>query len=143
MSTAKQALGFLLVAGIVSVFLAYAGAIASSFDDGFRDFDLLKGLFAPLLLVPIYAVFVMAGGLIVGLPALLVMRETNLASRRAVLVPAGLVLGAGASVALLATWLGIAVIPIALSFGAASGGLSALLWWNFVERHREMGGTDD
>lgn len=134
MSTAKQALAFLLVAGIVSVFLAYAGVIVSSFDDGFRDLNLMEGLFGLLMVVPIWAGFLIAGGILFGLPTLLMLRMKNLASRRSWLVSAGIVVGAGASAVLLATLLGLAVVPIALSLGAVGGGLSALLWFELVEK---------
>jgi hypothetical protein len=133
-SVAKQALSFLLVAVIVSVFLAYAGAIVSSFDDGFQDLNLLKGLVEPLYLIPIYAGFLVAGGLTFGVPTLVILRQKNLSSSRPVIVLAGLVAGAGASAVLLATWLGLAVLPIALGLGAVGGGLSAWGWFELVER---------
>jgi hypothetical protein len=133
-STAKQALAFLLVAGIASVILAYGSFLFFGLEDGFRDLDLMEWLYGPVIQVPIWAGFLVVGGLMFGLPTLLMLRMKNLASHRSWLVSAGIVVGAGASAVLLATWLGLAVIPIALSLGAAGGGLSALLWFELVER---------
>jgi hypothetical protein len=133
-STAKQALAFFLVAGIVSVILAYGSVLISSLEYGFRNLDLAEGLFGPLIQVPIWAGFLVVGGLMFGLPTLLILRKKNLALRRSWLVSAGVVVGAGASAVLLASWLGVAVIPIALGLGAVGGGLSALMWFEFVEK---------
>ncbi|MBA4050532.1 MAG: hypothetical protein C0472_01355 [Erythrobacter sp.] len=134
MSFAKQALAFLLVAAVVSVFLAYAGILTSSLEHGFHNLDLREGLLGPLIQVPIWAGFLVVGGLMFGLPTLVILRKKDLASRRSWLVSAGTVVGAGASAVLLATWLGLAVLPIALSLGAVGGGLSALLWFELVEK---------
>jgi drug/metabolite transporter (DMT)-like permease len=133
-SGTRKAFAFLLVAGIVSVFLAYAGVVISSFYYGFRNLNPMEGFFGPLIQVPIWAGFLVVGGLIFGLPTLLILRRKNLASRRSWLVLTGIVVGAGASALLLATWLGLAVIPLALSLGAVGGGLSALLWFELVEK---------
>jgi hypothetical protein len=133
-SGGKQALAFLLVAAIVSVFLAYAGVLISSLEYGFHNLDLREGLLGPLTQVPIWAGFLVVGGLMFGLPTLAILRKKDLASRRSWLVPAGVVVGAGASAVLLVTWLGLAVLPIALSLGAVGGGLSALLWFELVEK---------
>ena len=134
MTTAKQALAFFLVAGIVSVILAYGSVLFFGLEYGFRDPDLMEWLYAPLIQVPIWAGFLAVGGLMFGLPTLLILRKKNLASRRSWLVPAGVVVGAAASAVLLATWLGLAVLPIAFSLGAVGGGLSALLWFELVEK---------
>jgi hypothetical protein len=76
--------------------------------------------------------FVIAGGLIVGLPLHALLRRARWRSRLQYLL-VGLLAGLGSAVALGSLFLMsmAAALPLAL-YGAAAGGFAALIWWTLA-----------
>ncbi|MXO50521.1 hypothetical protein GRI42_04290 [Erythrobacter gaetbuli] len=122
-----------MIAILVSLVLAYAGGFLSLIDGSATVSDLFVG---PLFLVPFITVFVSIGGLVAGLPTLIVLRKSNTAHSRSVMLIVGTIVGTLTSVLMLVGWLGLAVLPLALLYGVLGGVLSALLWFEMVESKR-------
>ncbi|PLK22996.1 hypothetical protein C0V72_12090 [Porphyrobacter sp. TH134] len=90
----------------------------------------------PLVVVPLYALFVSVGGLVFGLPTLLSLRKLGLAKNRAALIASGTGVGTVAASVILLGWLGLVAVPIVVSLGAIGGGLAAALWFELEEKRQ-------
>ena len=131
MSSKKLILSFVIIAIVVSVALAYLGAFISPWKG--LEASVFTLLFGPLMLVPFYAVFVLLGGILLGLPTLIVLRRLGLSLNPIAFVFIGTSVGAAAGALLLGAWFGLAVLNLGMGFGAAGGGIAALLWFYMVE----------
>ena len=88
--------------------------------------------------------FVLPTGVVIGIPAVLLARRFGLAATRTRFLLLGVgtgivVWGASTTVLLTAGEEVIETMPWWLLFGALTGGLGGLLWWQLVERYRTAG----
>lgn len=135
MTTFRPIASFVLIAVLVSIALAYVGAIISWIDNTRLPSPVVL-LLGPLVVAPFYALFVSVGGVLFGLPMLLSLRKLGLAHNRAFLIAAGTSVGIVAASVILLGWLGLVAVPIVVALGAIGGGLAAALWFELEEKRQ-------
>ncbi|MFW2349048.1 hypothetical protein [Qipengyuania sp.] len=138
MSKFRQIISIFLIAIVVSAALAYMGGLWSVLDGSVgSNFAWEYLVFGPIYLAPFYAIFLVLGGLLVGLPTLGVLRHTGHSTNPRWLIPVGLISGGLTGLFVFGAWLGPAALVTGGVFGALGGMLSAAAWYLIVERHLE------
>jgi hypothetical protein len=132
LSYTRLIVSFLLIAVVVSAALAYVGAIIATLGDAITDWEYL--VFGPIFVAPFYAIFLVLGGLIFGMPTLVILRRNGLSTDPRWLIPSGAFAGMTAGLVLLGGWLGFGTFFFAVPFGLLGGLMSATLWYLIVEK---------
>ena len=138
LSNTRQLLSFFFIAIGVSAALAYIGGFWSVMDGSVgSNFAWEYLAFGPIYLAPFYAIFLVLGGLLVGLPALGVLRSTGRSTNPRWLIPVGLISGGVTGLIFFGLWLGPETGGTGGLFGALGGVMSAAAWYLSVERYLE------
>jgi hypothetical protein len=85
---------------------------------------------------PLYALFIGAGGIIIGLPLLIAMRVADLGAHLHHVVMTGMLGGLIASFLFFAWWAVPESMGLLVGLAVLIGGCSGCLWFFLIERHR-------
>ena len=134
MSTKRTAVLFTLIALVISLLLGVFGSVLAFFNDPYVTWEDL--LLAPLAVTPLYAVFVVPAGLVVGLPVIGYLRSHGLSRDVRWLVPAGAASGAVAGSVFFIAFLSLDFLGLGIAYGAVCGAIAAVLWYHLIEKFR-------